>query len=286
MGVRVIFLGDSLTEGVDGVPYLDVVHERLDAVGTSDVRLRDVELVGAGVGGDTVVNLARRLARDVAPHQPDWVVIQVGVNDCSTLLLRRSLPTRSVIHGYRYFAEYKRIREAITPERFAEGLRVLVDAIRAQTQAQVALCSAAIIGESPRAQAWRQLDRYVDAARYVAAERKCHLIDVHAAFEQEVAALPKRPISVWPVDFWRRRRPGRRWADIETLARLRGYTLVYDGRHLTRRGAVVMAGPIFDWLLTVVTGEAALAVPTVRAQTESMMSLISSSGLPPTGLSE
>lgn len=247
--VQVLFLGDSLTEGIDGVSYLDVVRERLGAARAGGAHLHRLELIGSGVGGDTVVNLARRLARDVAPRQPDWVVIQVGLNDCETLLLRRSLPTRSVVSGYRYFGEYKGIGEAITPARFAEGLRVLVDGIRAQTQAQVAICTASIIGESLHARAWRLLDRYVDAARSVAAERNCCVIDVHAAFERVVAAQPKRPPMAWPVDFWRRHRPGPREADYETLARMRGYSLVYDARHLTRRGAEVMAGPIVGWLL-------------------------------------
>lgn len=247
--MRVLFLGDSLTEGVDGIAYLDVVRERLDAARAGDARLGEIELISAGVGGDTVVNLTRRLATDVAPRQPDWVVIQVGVNDCGTLLLRRSLPTRSTVHGYRYFAGYKGIREAITPARFAEGMRVLVDAIRARTQARVAICSAAVIGESRRGQAWRLLDRYVDAARYIADERDCHLIDVHAAFERAMAALPKCTLAAWPVGFWWRHRPVPQGADYETLARLRGYTLVYDARHLTRRGAEVMAEPIVDWLL-------------------------------------
>ncbi|MGZ3678411.1 MAG: SGNH/GDSL hydrolase family protein [Ktedonobacterales bacterium] len=254
--MRVLFLGDSLTEGIDGACYLNVVRERLDAVRTCDARLSEIELIGAGVGGDTVVNLARRLASDVTPHQPDWVVIQVGVNDCGTLLLRRSLPTRRTIHGYRYFVGYKGIREAITPQRFAEGLRVLVDAIRTQTLAQVAICSPTIVGELPRTYAWRLLDRYADVTRYIAAERNCHLIDVHAAFVQAVAELPKRPLAAWPVDIWRRHRSGPRGADYTTLARLRGYSLVYDGRHLTRRGAEVMASPIVDWLLAAAAPEA------------------------------
>lgn len=257
--MRVLFLGDSLTEGIEGVCYLNVVRERLEAARTRDARLREIGLIGAGVGGDTVVNLARRLASDVTPHQPDWIVIQVGINDCATLLLRRSLPTRSMLHGYRYFVGYKGIREAITPERFAEGLRVLVDAIRTQTQARVAICSPTIVGESPRTYAWRLLDRYADVARYIAAERDCQLIDVHAAFEQAAAALPKRPLVAWPVDIWRRHRPGPRGADYATLARLRGYSLVYDGRHLTRYGAEAMAEPIVSWLLAVATGEASVS---------------------------
>lgn len=263
--MRVLFLGDSLTEGIDGVSYLDVVRERLDAARASDASLREIELIGAGVGGDTVVNLARRLASDVVLRQPDWVVIQVGVNDCGTLLLRRSLPTLSTLHSYRYFTGYKSIRVAITPERFAEGLRVLVDAIHAQTQAQVAICTPALIGESPHTYAWRLLDRYADAARYIAAERDCHLLDVHADFERAVAALPKRPPAVWPVDFWRRHRSGPHGADYETLARLRGYTLIYDARHLTRRGAEVMAAPISDWLLTVAASQdhASPSIPSI-----------------------
>jgi hypothetical protein len=61
--MRIVFLGDSLTEGVDGASYLRVLRGQV----ADDPRLHSVTLINAGRGGDTVFNVARRVARDVVP---------------------------------------------------------------------------------------------------------------------------------------------------------------------------------------------------------------------------
>lgn len=242
--MRVVFLGDSLTEGSPGAAYLDTLARRI----AGDPRLQGVELVNAGVGGDTAPNLVRRIDRDVVPLAPDWVVILVGVNDAATWLLRRSLPTRQRYHSLRYFTGYKGIRRAVTPVRYQTGLRVLVDGLRLRTAARIALCTPATSGESLRSREWRALDRYAEAVRWVAAERDCPLIDVHAAFARELATLPPRTLAQ------RLAAARRRWpdtGDVEAKARERGYALTFDGTHLTARGAALVASVMYDWLLTV-----------------------------------
>ena len=57
--MRIVFLGDSLTEGVDGASYLRALNERI----ASDPQLRGATLINAGRGGDTVLNAASRVAR-------------------------------------------------------------------------------------------------------------------------------------------------------------------------------------------------------------------------------
>ncbi len=241
--MRVVFLGDSLTEGVDGVSYLHLLRHQLDQ--DPDPGLRAVELVNAGVGGDTVVNLLRRAPADVAPLQPDWVVVFVGANDCMTALLRRSLPTLRTLRGIRYFSHNKAVRGAITPDRFRDGLRALVDMLATRTDAKVALCTPATMGESPRARRWRWLDQYAEMTRLVAAERGCALVDIRAAFKTAVAALPRRPALV-PLTSLRARsvEPG----DYERMAALRGLHLTFDGLHMTRRGAALIADTMHTWL--------------------------------------
>ena len=246
--MRVVFFGDSLTEGKPGAAYLDALARRT----ASDRRMQDVELVNAGIGGDTVLNLARRMERDVVPLAPDWVVVFVGVNDATTFLLRRSLPTLQRSRTLRYFVEYKGVRRAITPERYQTGLRVLVDGLRARTGARVSLCTPATSGESLRSRAWRVLSRYAEAARWVASERECPLIDVHAAFARELATLPE-PSLRQRLAAARQRRPDD--GDIEVNARQRGYHLTFDGTHLTARGAELVAGTMYDWLAGVVQAE-------------------------------
>src|SRR5258708_25680319 len=85
--IRVVFFGDSLTEGTNGASYLRLLAERVRA----EQALAAVELVNAGVGGDTVVNLLRRMERAVVAQAPDGVVGFIRCNHCMTWQGRRSL---------------------------------------------------------------------------------------------------------------------------------------------------------------------------------------------------
>ena len=221
--MRIVFLGDSLTEGVDGVSYLRVLKGEI----ATDSHLRAVTLINAGLGGDTVRNLARRVGRDVVLRAPDWVVVFVGVNDCRTWYVRHSLPTRATLASGYYFLRRKGIWRAVTPARYREGLRALVDDLRARTQAQIALCTPATASESQDARAERMLEAYVAAVRDVARERSCALIDVRAAF---LAALSTSPNSPQTPES--------------------GFRLTSDGVHLSDEGALLVAGVLRDWLLT------------------------------------
>lgn len=250
--MRIVFLGDSLTEGVDGTPYLRLLSERARL----DPRLSAAELINAGVGGDTVVNLARRGAQDVVLHDPDWVVVQVGVNDCATWLLRRSLPTLRTIRGRRYFSRVKQVPGAVTPQRYRDGLRVLIADLRATTRARIALCTPSLYGESPQDRSWRLLERYVEVVMQVAAERGCPIIDVHSALISGLAGPPPRLSLASRLRRGQVIPPG---ADYDAAACARGYRLTYDGLHFTTRGASLFADAIYPWLIEVAaqgTGDA------------------------------
>ncbi len=220
--MRIVFLGDSLTEGVDGASYL----RALGALVASDPPPGGVALINAGRGGDTVLHLTRRAAHDVAPHAPDWVVIFVGVNDCRTWYVRRSFPTRANLGSGYYFLRRKGIWRAVTPRRYGDGLRTLIDMLRSLTSARIAVCTPATASEALDARAERMLDCYAAQARKVADERDCALIDVRAAFQAAAAARVR--------------------ADSPPT----GYQLTCDGVHLSDAGADLVAGIFRDWLLT------------------------------------
>ena len=218
--MRVVFLGDSLTEGVDGASYL----RALGALVASDARPGGVTLINAGRGGDTILNLPRRVAHDVVPHAPDWVVIFVGVNDCRTWYVRRSLPTRANLGSVYYFLRRKGIWRAVTPRRYGHGLRTLIDSLRAQSSARIALCTPATASEALDARAEGMLDCYAARVREVAREQDCVLIDIRVAFQAAMAQRTDSPSM--------------------------GYRLTCDGVHLSDAGAELVAGVIHDWLLT------------------------------------
>ncbi|OGV56136.1 MAG: hypothetical protein A2X49_14615 [Lentisphaerae bacterium GWF2_52_8] len=73
---RIVFLGDSLT---DGSLYPDYVVNTLKQLYPET----DFELINAGVCGDTAADLLVRLQADVIKQGPELVIVGIGTNDCS-----------------------------------------------------------------------------------------------------------------------------------------------------------------------------------------------------------
>jgi lysophospholipase L1-like esterase len=242
--LRIVFLGDSLTEGTHGASYLAVLRSKL----AQTPALSDVELINAGVGGDTVANLLRRVATDVTPRDPNWVVVLIGANDSTTWLIRRGLWRPIVFwRTRRYFAREKGVSGAITPQRFEVGLRALVADLRARIHARIALCTPPPQGVAPRSPRWRLMARYAEAIRRIAVEMDCDLIDLHARWSAAARVLPRRTLRQrWRALLGALRGDGD--ADIEALARERGYILTFDGVHFSACGAMLAANVMRDWL--------------------------------------
>jgi lysophospholipase L1-like esterase len=245
--LRVVFLGDSLTEGTHGASFLSVLRRML----AETPELSGVDLINAGIGGDTVENLLPRLARDVASHDPDWVVVLIGTNDCTTWLAHSGILRRLKFRSQqRYFTHEKGIAGAVTPLRFEAGLHRLVTELRTQSPARIALCTPPAPGIEPRSLRWRLLERYVEAIRRVATQMDCDLIDLHARWSAVAQGLPRRTLPQrWRALVGELRGDGD--ADIERLARDRGYVLTFDGLHFSARGAALAAEVMRDWLATV-----------------------------------
>ena len=248
--MRIVFFGDSLTEGVDGAPYLGILAERAAA----DPRLRGVELVNAGIGGDTAEHLLARVERDVVARQPDAVLVQVGNNDCTTLLMRRRLPTLPNLRTRYYFFRRKGVRGAVTPDRYAAALRAIVATLRKRCPAaRIALCTPPTIGEAPDSRTWHTLDRYAATARTVAADCATDLLDLRAAFTRELKGLPPAPAT--GLRGIANERRAVRAQGIEAQAQARGLRLTYDSLHFTARGAQLMANVIWPWVVAVASGD-------------------------------
>jgi lysophospholipase L1-like esterase len=70
--MKVVFFGDSLTWGGYGGDYVSEIRQRVG---------HHHEIINAGVGGNTIVNLERRYEEDVCAHEPDAVFVMIGGND-------------------------------------------------------------------------------------------------------------------------------------------------------------------------------------------------------------
>ncbi|MBD9525987.1 arylesterase [Paracoccus sp. PAR01] len=86
--VRLLAFGDSLTAGY-GLPAEDGLVPQLQ--GWLRGRGHDVEVLNAGVSGETTADGVSRIKQDLEKHAPDAVIVELGGND----LLRGTAPGKA-----------------------------------------------------------------------------------------------------------------------------------------------------------------------------------------------
>jgi lysophospholipase L1-like esterase len=159
-GERIVFLGDSITQGGVGPKgYVTKIKEELQAK-HKDL---DIEIIGAGISGNKVPNLQSRVDKDVIAKKPTIVYIYIGIND--------------VWHGEKDPAK------GTSPEKFEAGLKEVIGKCTA-AGAKVILCTPTVIGEKKAGanSLDAKLDEYAGISRKVAAELKIPLCDLRKAF--------------------------------------------------------------------------------------------------------
>lgn len=162
---KVVFLGDSITQaGAEPGGYISLLGEMLDSLGKGS----EYTLIGAGVGGNKVPDLQKRLEKDVLSKKPDLVVIYIGIND--------------VWHFYHDCC--KNTVKGTTKEVFEKGLKQIIDRIQ-KTGAKVVLCTPSVIGEKTPGdnKLDEELDAYSDISRRVANETNVELLDLRKLFQ-------------------------------------------------------------------------------------------------------
>jgi len=159
-GERIVFFGDSITElGVKPNGYVALIRETITArhPGTP------IEVIGAGVSGNKVTDLQRRLVRDVMNRKPAIVVIYIGIND--------------VWHW-----ELKDLK-GTTKEEYEAGLREMIARMQ-YSGANVILCTPSVIGEKTDSSNGqdKMLEEYSAISRAVARSLGATLCDLRKAF--------------------------------------------------------------------------------------------------------
>ena len=161
----IIFLGDSITQSGDKPGgYVTRVRDTIKTRGASS----NVEVLGAGISGNKVPDLEKRLERDVLSKNPTTVVIYIGIND--------------VWHS---------IRKQGTPkDLFSQGLRSIVNRIQ-RTGSRVILCTPSVIGEKASGEnpLDEMLDDYSNVTRTISQELGTGLIDLRASFRDHLAQI-------------------------------------------------------------------------------------------------
>lgn len=157
--VRVVGFGDSIT----GIYYHTGGRRAWpEMLGIALRRLYPkarVEVVNAGISGDTTAGALARLDRDVLRHKPHLVVVMFGMNDV--------------------------VR--VPPETYRENLAAVVRRCR-EAGAEVVLCTPNSVYPEDKGRPMERLGQYSEIVREVAKEREAPLADCYALYEATRAA--------------------------------------------------------------------------------------------------
>lgn len=162
-GETIVFLGDSITQGGVGPKGYVTVIKNILAEKHKDL---DIKVIGAGISGNKVPDLQRRLTKDVLDKKPTLVVIYIGIND--------------VWHGE------KDPKKGTSPENFEAGLTDIIGKIK-DKGARVVLCTPSVIGEKKSNPLDSKLDEYSEISRKVAKKESVQLCDLRKAFVDHLA---------------------------------------------------------------------------------------------------
>lgn len=153
--VRIVALGDSLTEGwMVRRGYLDFLGEMLEKKYPSC----KVSIINRGVPGDTAEGGLFRLREDVLDRDPDLVFIQFALNDAFI---------------------------GVNPARFKNTIRVIVEQIRADTDAEILLVTSVPVLANPAED--KMTERFYETLIDLAREERCAIALVHRYWKKRIA---------------------------------------------------------------------------------------------------
>lgn len=155
---KIIFFGDSITQagarpgGYVSLFAAEIVDQFAD---------KKIEVIGAGISGNKVPDLQKRLQKHVLSKKPNLVFIYIGIND--------------VWHSQK--------GKGTSKEDFDSGLRDIIKKIQ-DVGSKVILCTPSTIGEKTDGsnELDSMLEEYAAISRTVATETGSQLLDLRTAF--------------------------------------------------------------------------------------------------------
>lgn len=192
-----------------------------------------------GVGGDLAYNALQHVHL-LSASRPQKALIFIGGNDV--------LAMASTKAG-RFFRFFNRLPCVPSPLWFEQNLRAIVSQIRNQTQASIALCSLPPMGEDPystnpfQASLNRGIAQFSAIIKKVAAEESVDYIPLHEEFVAQITQEPGQSLTAFNfLPFYRdafraivlHRSP-------DEIALANGWSFHTDGVHLNRRGGLIVA---------------------------------------------
>lgn len=222
--MKLVCFGDSLTEGIYGASYVEALRPLLP----------EHDVINAGVGGDTLLNLQYRLERDVLDHAPDKVFIMAGGNDAiSTHQPKTRSYYKSAKHvtdGFVDIATFESAYRDVLTRLHSHHIFVYMGLPPSEYSPTVV----------------NAMREYNQRAQSVAESLQVPVLDLMAALAP--AEIPERPDLDMAHILTIGSRVKRGWKEFDTSQKEGGYTFTFDGLHLVQPAAEEIARLIADFV--------------------------------------
>ena len=220
----IIFFGDSLTEGITGASFFNILKRKLP----------EHNLVNSGKGGDTVISLVRRVKKMDITEKYDVAFLWVGINDV--------LANKSILHK-----SSRLICNQAWTKSAAEFHMYYVDAINTikRCARKIFTISPLLISEIVDCKWNKELQVLSDEMREISSDfENVEFVDLQEDFFKYLSSKKPAKYDMKMRDilfsFFLKNDE-----DFDKLSKKRGLFLTCDGVHLNSVGANIVADALY-----------------------------------------
>ena len=228
----IVCAGDSITHGIISTDWVAMLQSRFT----------DCRFINAGVNSELAYNLYSRLDPIISIN-PDAVIILIGTNDVNA-----TFGVRSTMN---YFTMQK-LPEFPTPWFYKEILTLIVQRLKAETNAKIALTSLPPIGEDPLHYSWIRIKEYIEIIKSIVETEQTAYIPLFETMTEYIRKAPKKQCIPFESigkavkkALWQHHMMGKTWDEISAQF---GYHLLIDGLHFNSTGGMIMADLVEQFL--------------------------------------
>ncbi len=224
----VVCLGDSLTHGRVSHNYVAELAARYP-----DHKYR---FVNAGINSELAYSALQRTAA-VITLKPDYVILFIGANDALAAINPKSA---------RRYIDMLNLPQTPTKQWFRMNLSAIVDRLKQETRAKIALMSLPPLTEEARHPGYRCARTYSAVIRKVAAEKQVAFLPLHAKMSSTLSTKttecafefvgPERVLTYKAIV--EHYLLGRSW---NSISEKNGFVFLTDFIHLNEKGAGIVA---------------------------------------------
>lgn len=222
--MKVLFLGDSITAGVPGVSYVQMIGDMC----------QECTLVNRGIGGDTVSSLLRRVKKMEDLESFDSIVVFVGVNDVFG----------KVSVSYKLLKTIYRQRWAKNALMFSKQYQELMDVLITYNK-NILIVPPLLLGEDIQNKWNRELAKLRTIVEEVAKDHDLVYVDVYQEF---VDYLKGKTLSSYlPMTIrgiYKDVRLLKSQTMVDEVSKRRNLHLTLDGVHINSEGARIISNAI------------------------------------------